>query len=201
MAFIVLHNSDSQGARAEKHFEGKNAILINVSFVENRISPDSMNLIRKAVMTNPGPNVVFWMGHGNSGVKVTANKGHPLTSPTPRCVNSQDLVDALTILNPERIYFMTCLAFHWVEREYQKFYATMRFLPRRVKIYAARVSLPGFWVKPAVDAILSGVENPSGVKGVAHFFESIEVYGESFIQWQQRTGPVTSREGFKEAPF
>ncbi|MHA3735688.1 hypothetical protein ACXR0M_08405 [Pseudomonas sp. Eth.TT006] len=201
MAIIVLHNSDDQGSRAPRLFAGTGAIVINVLFVNNRISPASLHNIRQQTMHHPGPNTVFWMGHGNAGIKNPQAAGHPLTSPPARCVNSQDLVDALAMLNPDRIYFLTCRALRWVEREYGRFYRSMAFLPRRIRIYAARVNLIGGSLQPTIKAILSGVPNPAGAFGQGQIFESLEVYGESFIEWQQRSNPQTSAGGYNESPI
>lgn len=201
MAVIVLHNSDDQGGRAPALFAGTGAVLINVLFVGSRISPATLHHIRTVTMTYPGPNLVFWMGHGNAGIKVPLRAGHPMTTPPAQCVHSQDLIDALSMLNPERIYFMTCRALRWVEREYQRLYASMSSLPRRVTIFAARVNLLGGALKPTITAILSGVANPPGAFGVGHLFESLDVYGESFIEWQQRSNPQTSPGGYNESPI
>ncbi|MCG2635382.1 MAG: hypothetical protein J4A00_10820 [Gammaproteobacteria bacterium] len=201
MTYIVLHNSDSQGERAPKLFHGTAAILVNVQFVNNRISPVTFNQLRAITMLHPGPNTIFWMGHGNEGIAQPLTKGHPLTSAPAKRVHSQDLVDALCLLNPDKIYFLTCMALRWVEREYQRFYSSMSFLPRRVKIFGARVKLLGGALKPTIDNIIAGVQNPSGAFGQGQIFEELEIYGETFIEWQQRTKPLTSVSGFNESPI
>ncbi|HEX6367748.1 MAG TPA: hypothetical protein VF006_02370 [Longimicrobium sp.] len=200
MAIIVLHNSDSQGSRADWAFEGRAHAILKVTFTGNRISAESMQAIGNLAIQHPGPNTVIWMGHGNEGKKVPGTAGHPLNEGLLR-IDSRQLIQAFRMLSPEKIYLFTCMAMQWVERERQAFYDAMLYQSGVVKIFAASKKLIGGALMPVAVAIAAGQENPAGAFGQGKVFEETQVYGEEIMHWQHRRNPQRTAQGAWESPL
>jgi hypothetical protein len=201
MAFIVLHNNDSQGSRANQAFGGGANAIVQIQFAGGHIHPTSVQAVRQVAVQFPGTNVVVWMGHGKEGKHNPGRRGHPLTSAAVE-IDSGELIDLFAMLNPKRLYLFTCMGMRWVQRVAHLFYSRMTFLDdSRVRIFAVTASILGGALMPVAQGLLAGNENPPGPFGAAHLFEEVALYGETFLEWRQRVSPQTSMSGANEAPF
>jgi hypothetical protein len=162
MALIVLHNMDSQGSRAPAAFKGADCVL-RVTFTNNRIN--NLNVLHAAALHFPGANVVVWVGHGAENPNLDL-RGHPVTDGKPVFrIDSGDLIRALTLFRPTRIYLFSCMAGRWVTQNIAGFADALRSdmsFQENVYIYATTTRILGAALGSFASGILKGDENVAG---------------------------------------
>lgn len=200
MALIVLHNMDSQGSRAPTAFKGADCIL-RVTFTHNRIN--NLNALHEAALRFPGANVVVWVGHGAENPNVDL-QGHPVTDGKPIFrIDSGDLIRAITLFRPTRIYLFSCMAGRWAKQNIAGFADALRSdmsFQENVYVYATTTRILGAALGSFAPGLLKGSENVAGPFNQGLLFEKIPVF-EGFAQWRHRVSPSTSAGGAWESPI
>jgi hypothetical protein len=203
VAIILLQNGDDQGLNARGHFTriAPNIKIINVGFDGGgRVLPQTFQEARQWAATELGQNIVVWAGHGR-GPETHVQVGRPMSSANNVMANEEDVLSLIAVLNPKKIYFATCRAMRWVERQRRLFERTFTYVNSAIAIYAPTPKIPGFTFMAIAKHLVHNAPAPASFN--QPLFSTTEVFGETFFQWRDRVDSRwnTSPGGAREAPF